>query len=807
MLAPMLNNYLRSLYRNFTRHKFYTVFNIIGLATGLTAALFILFYVQDELSYDIHYDNADRIYRLESAFTVNKNVDLYATFPIPLGPALKDEIPEIEQVARIHNSDEWLLTYKDKQFYEREFCYADSTLFEVFSHSFIRGNPRECLTKPNSLVLTESLALKYFGDENPIGKILTDGNGSGFQVTAVIEDLPANTHLKYDALVSMSTLPDIYSTTKASRFWRVILYTYVLINEQSSIEVVHEKFLDFYVRNMEPLGKQFNVSFELMSTPLQETHFKQGLISEQPSGNKSYLLIFSVIALFILAVAAINYMNMATARSSNRAKEVGVRKVLGADRQQLIGQFLGESLILSIIALILAIVTVWILFPGFNEFTEKEILFQFSSNWSVFGGIIALAIITGLLSGIYPAFYLSSFQPATVLKGQASSAGTGSRKLRKVLVSIQFFLAVLMIVSSMVLNNQLNFLRNKDLGFNKDQLILIQVDEESFGNKTETFKQEILQHSSIEGVTNSFGIPGIIRWISTMRIEQDEGMTDRAILYMETDFDFCSVYQIRVEKGRDFDPLMGTDSLEAVLINETAAYEFGWTQDPIGKKIHFGYGQDGSGGRMLKVIGVVKDFNFRSLHNAIEPVIMFVQQSPGDLISIKLQAERKDEALSFIEQKWNEFDVGEPFRYESINDRLSDMYVSDEQTGTIIRLGALFTIVLALLGLLGLSSFVAEQKTREIGIRKVHGASVGNILFALYKEFIVLFIIAYIAVIPLAWWKLNSWLETEFIYFQEIQWTTFFYAGILSFGIGILTISYFIVRAARTNPITAIKYE
>ena len=299
MNARMVKDNLRSLYRYIIRHKFYTLFNILGLATGLTATLLILFYIQDELSYDRHYANHERIYRLESTFIVNNNPDPYATFPIPLGPALKNEIPEIEAITRIHVQGEMLMEYGDLKFYESGFVFADSTLFSVFSHPFIRGNPENCLREPNSIVLTESVALRYFGDEDPLGKVLTDANGARYMVTAIIQDLPSNTHLKYDALISMSTLPEVYSTTKPSRFWRVILYTYALIHENAPLEAVHGKFQDFYTREMEPLGKQFNVSFELMTTPLKDTHFRQGLIAEQPSGNKTYLVIFSAMTSWV----------------------------------------------------------------------------------------------------------------------------------------------------------------------------------------------------------------------------------------------------------------------------------------------------------------------------------------------------------------------------------------------------------------------------------------------------------------------------------------------------------------------------
>lgn len=803
----MIKSYLRSLYRNIIRNKFYAVFNVVGLATGLTATLLILFYIQDELSYDKHYKNHDRIYRLESAVTVNNNVDSYATFPVPLGPALKNEIPEIEQITRLHFDDERLFAFGEKKFFESSFCYADSSVFSVFSHEFLRGNPDRCLTEPGSIVLTESVALRYFGDADPMGMMMEDSEGEAYRVTGIVRDLPSNTHLRYDALISMSTHPEIYSITKPSRYWRVILYTYVLINEKASIDILQEKFQDFYVREMEPLGKQFNVSFEMKTTPLTDTHFKQGLISEQPNGNKQYLVIFLAIAVFILIIASINYMNMATARSANRSKEVGVRKVLGADKGQLIQQFLSESLSLSLVALFLSVLLVWLFMGNFNEFTGKQIQYNPLDNGLVFLLIFLVAVVVGLLSGSYPAFYLSSFQPAVVLKGHLSSAGKGSRNLRRILVTLQFFLAVFMVISSMVVANQLKFLKEKDLGYEQNNMLVVQAGESSFGNNINSFCNEIRQSATVQSVTNSSGIPGLLRWIQSMKIEEEEGMNERAILYLQTDFDFCKTYGIQITQGRDFDKAMGTDSLEAVLINETAAYEFGWTLDPLGKKIHYGYGQDGSGGRMLKVIGVMKDFNLMSLHNAIEPVIIFIQEDAGDLLSIRIGEENKEETIAFIEKKWMDFGAKQPFRFEYMKDRRDETYLRDEKTGAIIKTGTFFTIILALLGLLGLSSFVAEQRTREVGIRKIHGASLAEILYILYKDFIGLFLIAYVIAVPIAWWRLNIWLETEFVYFQEIGWITLVFAGVFSILTGILTISFFIFRSALGNPIDAIKYE
>lgn len=803
----MLIKRLKGLYRHFSRNAFYTIFNVVGLATGLTAAWLILFFVRDELSFDRYIPEHDRIYRLESAVTVNNNVDRYATFPVPLGPALAKEIPEIQHMTRLHSANEMLLRYEEKRFFEEGIYFADSTLFKVFSLPFVQGNPDQCLVETNSIVLTESMAERYFGDENPMGKVLQDNENNSFRVTGILRDLPGNTHLTYDALISMSTYPEVYSITKPSRYWRVILYTYILLHDDASVETVEDKFLDFYKREMEPLGKKFSVRFDLMTTPLTETHFRQDLIAEQPSGNRSYLLIFSATAFFILLIAAINYMNMATARSSNRAKEVGIRKVLGADRGQLIRQFLTESTILSLMAFLVALFAVWILMGPMNNFTGKEIQFHPEENAPVFFVIFLVAILTGLLSGTYPAFYLSRFQPSSVLKGRWSKSGGGSRNLRRILVGIQFFIAVFMVIASLVVTGQMNYLQEKDLGFAPENLVLLQLGNEMQGSSVETFKQELKQHSGISSVSNSSAVPGLIRWIRSVKIDQEEGMTDRSVLYMEADYDFCETFGIELVMGRSFSREMGTDSLEAVLINQTAAYEFGWMPNPLGKRIHYGFRQDGSGGRMLKVIGVVRDFNFTSLHNTIEPILIFIQESPGDLLTLRIEEEASGDPLTYLEQKWNAFNTKSPFRFEWMTDRLNNVYENDEQTGTVIRAGTLFIIILALFGLLGLSSFAAEQKIKEVGIRKIHGATLGDVLMRLYKEFLILFFIAFVVAIPVSWWRLNLWLESEFVYFREITWFTYVYAGAVSILVGLAAISYFIVRAARGNPVDAIKYE
>ena len=803
----MFKSYLRSLFRNIIKNKFYSILNIAGLAIGFSTALLILLYVQDELGYDKHHKNYKRIHRLESDIAVSGNHNLYATVPIPFGPTMKLEMPEIEQFVRLDPIGNILFRYNEAEYYEDKFFVADSTMFEVFSHQFIFGKPDKSLTEPNSIVLTHKIATKYFGDKNPVGEVLVSGGGEDYKITGVIEDLPSNSHLKFDALISISTDAETYSTMKPSRFWRIGAYTYLLINEKSSIEDVFDKFPAFYDKYMKALGEQFKVSFTLMSTPLADTHFRQGLGAERPSGNMAYVLIFSLVGVFILTIAAINYMNMATARSASRAKEVGIRKVLGADKGQLIRQFISESVVLSLIALIIAFAIVSLIMPDFNDFTDKNLSINPVNNPVINVQIVLTALFIGLISGSYPAFYLSSFQPAAVLKGSVSKSGSKSGLLRRILVIVQFFIAIFMIIGTLVVSGQLSFLRNKDLGFNKENLVVMEIQDADFRTRLLSFKDELLQNSDIISVCNSTGIPGIINWIQTMRIEQRTGMEERAILLAQTGYDFAKTLQLQFVQGRDFDKNMGTDALEAVIINQTAADEFGWGDEAIGKKIHFGFGQDGTGGRMMKVIGVVKDFHFKSLHNAIEPFIFFLQEQPGYFLTCRVNPGTMDATLHFIEQKWTAFGAKQPFSYQLMTESMDEMYVAEDKIAVLIRITTLITLFIALLGLLGLSSFVAEQKTKEVGIRKVHGATIANILLLLYKDFARLIFIAFVLAIPLAWWRLNIWLESSFVYFREPQWFIFVLAGAFAFIIGLGTISFYIIKVASRNPVDAIKYE
>jgi putative ABC transport system permease protein len=808
----MLKNFLISAFRNLLRNKFYAFLNILGLSVGLAAFIFILLYVRDEITYDKNNEKCDRIYRIESDFTISNRHDLFAIVPIPMGPAMKLEFSEIEAFVRLNEVGNALFRYGDKEYYEDNFYFADSNIADVFTLNFISGDPEKALTEPFTMVLSKKIAKKYFGDKDPMGEMIQTGSGKSYKVTGVIEDLPSNCHLRYDALLSVTSLEEIvgrdnFNSMQPLAFWNIGVNTYVLLNKNASMKTVVDRFPTLYDKYMKPVGDQINASFVLRYTPLAKTHFTTGLDAELPTGSMAYVFIFSAVAIFILILATINYMNMATARSANRAREVGMRKVVGAYRKQLITQFLSESVLMALIALVIALCVVFALLPDFNQISGKSLEFSLFTQPLIIGLVLLITILVGIISGSYPSFYLSSFMPMTVLRGTVSKAGRKSGFLRKVLVVIQFFIAIIMIIGTIVVSKQLSFLRNTDLGFKKKDLIVMELQDSTFKSKSESFKNELMLNPAIENVTNCTGVPGEVDWIQVMRVEREDEMKEMALILAQVDYNYVKTMGMEIVKGRDFDKTMGTDDSAAVIINETGVKTLGWEDDPIGKKIDYGFDLDGNHGRIMKVIGVVKDFHFKSLHNKIEPMIIFISPQPRWLMSVRLKEGKEKEALAYIEEKWNSFGAGRPFDFKYVTEILDEQYSGEQKIGVIFNIFTMVTIFIALLGLLGLSSFVAEQRTKEIGIRKVLGASVGNILKLLYKEFLILILIAFVFAVPVAWWRLDIWLSDSFIYHTSLNWAYFLLAGVIAFVVGMGTISFYIIRAATNNPVDAVKWE
>jgi putative ABC transport system permease protein len=808
----MLGNYIKIALRGIIKSRFYSILNIMGLAIGFAAFIFIFMYVRSEISFDRYHEKADRIYRIESDFNISGKHDQFAIVPVPMGPALKLEYPEIEEFCRFNDVGNSLFKYGDKEFYEQHFYFVDSTLFDIFSYDLILGDPATCLVEPFSMVISQSASRKYFGDANPLGELIESGSGRQYKITGVMEDVPENSHLWFDGLLSGTTLASIvgeeeFNSMEPGRFWNIGVYTFLLIRENAEMQSIHDKFSGFYDKYMKAVGDSFNASFNLMSTPLTDTHFSGNLSSDLPKGSRAYIYIFSAIALFILLIAAINYMNMATARSAKRAREVGIRKVAGAYKKQLITQFLSESVLLALIGLLIGVALVYLLLPDFNNLSGKEFTFEIFTNTGFLITIISTTLLIGLLSGSYPAFYLSAFKPVSVLKGSGRGKGKKGGTLRKVLVVFQFAIAIAMIIGTIVVTNQLNFLKNKDMGFKKDHMVILELQDSTFRSKVETYKKELLKNSNIQAVSNSTGIPGNNSWIQVVKMEKDTAMIDDAMILTLVDYDYLDTYELELINGRNFDRNMGTDAEEAVIVNETTVKQYGWDDNPLGKKIRWGFDLDGSGGRTLKVIGVVKDFHFNSLHNKVEPIMLFMADFNKFYLSLKINPENFGETMQYVEDKWNELGAKRPFDYRMLEDTWGSMYEGEQKLGIIFTIATLLTIFIALLGLLGLSSFIAEQKTKEIGIRKVMGATIGNILGILYREFVVLIIIAFIIAIPVAVWQLSNWLDASFVYHINISVASVLLAGIAALLISMITISFHTVKAGLGNPVDAIKYE
>ncbi len=809
----MFSNFLKSAFRNFIRSKFYSLLNVLGLSIGLAVFIFLFLFVKDEISYDAYHEKADRIYRIESDFYISGNPDRFAIVPVPMAPALKTEYPEIESFVRFNDLGRTAFHIGEKEYFEDYFYFADSTVFEIFTHPMIMGDIHKCLTEPHSIVLTESIAKKYFGKENPMGQMVESESGRNYKVTGVIEDLPKNSHLRFDALLSASTLAHIvgednFNSMEPGRFWNIGVYSYLLLRENTSMQSIHEKFNGFYDKYMKPIGDQINGSFNLMSTPLKKTHFVEGLQSDLPKGNMTYVYIFSVVGLLVLVLAAINYMNMATARSAKRSREVGIRKVAGAFRGQLIWQFIGESVLITFIALLIAILLVYIFLPDFVNLSGKSLSFDIIADPLVFLAIFLVALIVGVAAGSYPAFYLSSFRPVSVIKGTLGGGGKKGGALRKFLVVFQFLIAISMIIATMVVSDQIKFLMSKDVGFDKENVVVLELQDTAFIRKAESFKEELLQNPNITNATYATGIPGQNNWVQVVRVEIDTAMVEKTMIICVPDFDYLETFDIQLDTGRFFREDMGTDWEEAVVVNQAAVRAFGWDTDAIGKKINWGFDLQGNPGRVMKVVGVLQDYNFQSLHNEVQPMMMLKHREiPGRLLSLRLSGQNIQPTIEFIGEKWREFGANRPFDYRLLENTWDDMYDAERKLGTIFRIATLLTIFIALLGLLGLSSFIAERKTKEIGIRKVLGAGIPNILLLLYQEFIVLIGIAFVLAVPITWWRLSEWLETSFVFHTGVSWQAIVLAGLYSLMIGIVTISFHSLKAALSNPVDAIKYE
>lgn len=807
----MFFSHFRAAIIRISRNRFYAFINISGLSVGIITALFLMLYVSDELSFDRHHSKYKRIYRLESDIKINEKHDRFALAATPLGPIFKQEFPEVESFVRFYEDNNMMMSYKNHHYAEKRIFYADSTLFDIFDHTFIYGEPGHALSDSDCIVLTQSLAVKYFGDINPIDKIIQNGQKRNLKVTGVIEDLPSNSHLKFDAVISIATLSSIlghetFNSQEPLAFWNLGAYTYILLTPNSHIQQIHARIPDFYNKYMASVGKQINADFGVMTTRLDSTHHRKNLMNDLPGSNKSYVWIFISIAAFILILATINYTNIATARSWSRAKEVGIRKVIGGNRTQIMTQFFGESILLTAISTIIALTLLFLLLPSFNQLSGKELNYNLLFQPFMIIVIIGITIITGILSGIYPALYLSSFEPMAVLRGRVHKTGSKRGILRKVLVVFQFVISILMIMASITVARQISYLQHKDPGFTIENVMVCELGDTTFRKKADFLRAELLKNRHVLEVSTSNGAPGHNVPISVVRVDQEGSMKDIALHWILMDTNQIDLLKYRIVAGRNFDSNNPDEIHNAVIINEAAVKKLGWSNNPIGRRIDFGIGLDGSVRNRTKVIGVVKDFHYTSLHKPIEPLLLFIQERAGFYMLIKTNGINNDSVVQHAQSIWKSNQSPEPFEFQYLENTIKEQYSAERKTAGIFRISGLLSIFIALLGLLGLSSFVTEQRAKEIGIRKIMGAPSFSIIKLLYQEFIVLVLIAFTLSAPIGSWLMSEWLS-NFAYHISLKWDIYVWSLLLALVIALITTSFHIWRASVSNPADTIKYE
>jgi putative ABC transport system permease protein len=808
----MFQSYFKTALRNLWRNKGFSAINIIGLAVGLATCLLIVLYVTDELSYDRWNAQAGRIYRLDSEIKFAGNHLNLAVAPPLAGPSMLQDYPEVKQYTRFRYASSLLIRKGNQNIREESVIYADSSCFDVFTLPMVSGDARTALTVPHSMVISEKMALKYFNSTQAAGRILLVNDSIQYKVTGVIRNMPVQSHFHIDILLPMLQLKG----SRATDEWLSHNYnTYVVLKDGADAAGLEAKLPGMVGKYMAPLLKhvmnlelkQFNKSGGMLNfslTPLTDIHLHSNRTAEMDAnGSIQYVYIFSAIAAFILLIACINFMNLSTARSSNRAKEVGIRKVMGSERGQLIFQFIMESTLISFIALLLALGIAALMLPLFNQLSGKEIsIGLFSRPWLA-PALLVLGIAVGLLAGSYPAFFLSGFRPIAVLKGNIS-AGFKTGWLRNSLVVFQFGISIFLIVGTAVIYQQLGYIRNKNLGYDRSHVLVLGT-LKPLGSQARAFREDLLKIPGVDGATMTGYLPtsndrSSNAFFRTPALDQKDALIMQS---WAVDEHYVSVLGMHVGQGRDFSRSFLTDS-NAILINSTTARMMGGG-DPIGKKLYLL--DDVTTRRAIEyhVIGVVQDFNFSSLREVVTPVGMYLQEDKDNL-TLRVHADNMTHLIRQIEDKWRSMAPGQPFSYSFMDDDFNAQYKAEQRMGGISLSFSLLAICIACLGLFGLAAYAAEQRTREIGIRKVLGATVTNIVGLLSRDFLLLVLIAALMAFPFSWWAMHRWLQ-DFAYRISIGWQVFGLAAVLAVGIALCTISWQAFRAALANPVRSLRSE
>ena len=810
----MFKNFLKVALRNLWKNKAFSAINIVGLSVGLAVCLLIVLYVKDELSYDTYNEHSENIYRVDADLSFNGTQFISAASPSPMVPTLMKDYPGILQYTRLRNFGDILVKKDNQNVQNHNAVFADSTFFQVFSIPFIAGNRLTALNEPNSIVIDETTAKKYFNSTNVVGKTLYVDNSVNCKITGVIRDIPPQSHFHFSFIRPMHDTwhddqGDWLSNNNASYVLVRPGVTQAALQNAVNDAVKNylfkqmDQFLHMSAKDLKNSGNHF--IYPVM--PLTDIHLHSNKSYEfEPNGNITYVYIFSVIAIFILLIACVNFMNLSTARSANRAKEVGIRKVAGSLRSHLITQFLTESVLTSFFSLLLAIVFAALLLPLFNQLAGKEMrVWTLFSTW-LMPLMVALIIVVGCVAGSYPAFYLSSFEPVQVLKGSIAK-GFKSSWLRSGLVVFQFFISISLIIGTIVIYNQLAYIRSREIGYNRDQVLVIH-NTYALDKNIKSFRQDMLKISGVQNAALAGSLPAETGynqngWFKdpTLDAKQVNIMTDFYV-----DHNYIPTLGMQMASGRNFSPDFPTDS-SAVIVNETAAKLLGF-KNPLAETLYRPSGYASNGAFISKpfhIIGVVKDFNFNSMHDKVGPLIIELNENWGR-IAMRINTKNIPALISEVEKKWNSMGPGQPFSYSFLDANFNKVYDAEQRTGKLFITFAVFAIFIACLGLFGLVTYAAEQRIKEIGVRKVLGASISEIVAMISKDFIKLVLIAFVIAFPVAWLMMNKWLQS-FAYRINISWWVFVIAGLLTIAIALITVSFQAIKAAMANPVKSLRSE
>ncbi|MEO5976001.1 MAG: ABC transporter permease [Chryseolinea sp.] len=794
----MIKHLIKITIRNIIKYKFYSFINLLGLAIGIAGFVIIAIYINHELDYDRFHKNRDRIFRVGTITRLSGREIIDATSPGPLAAALTNDIPEIEASTKLSPINEDLVVRYDDKVFNETILLADSSFFRIFTFEFVEGNIGKALVEPSSIVLTEEAAQKYFGSEKALGKLMLINNESA-KVTGVIKNIPSSSHFHFDLLISLSTDP----SRSNSNTWGINdFYTYFLLKENNTVAAVDGKLRNFVGKYVSPVLKQYlgyteekirsQRAWDFFTQPLTDIHLKSNLSQElEPNGNGLYVYILSVVALVIILIACVNYMIFSTAYSAKRAKEIGVRKVLGSAKRLLVNRFLIESVVLSFFATLLALVLVKLFLPIFNNIIEKQLAFNVLQDTWLIVGILILPFVVGVISGSYPAFYFSSLKTVHVLKGQARH-GRKENSLRNSLVIFQLIIAMCLIISTLLVYQQLEFLRDKNLGFDKENVLVISNNVDKFSDRTQAFKRELLLLPEVIKVCNSLSIPGTGSAANNRAMREKNSEEDAVLFWLYADYDFVETFKIDIIAGRDFSGDIESDT-EGILLNEAAVAQLG-LKDPVGKTLVFPGMKD-----KFEVLGVMKDFNFESLHAKVRPLGITLDEG-GNFISIRVRPENLASTVEDIKNRWKIFSKESPFEYFFLDQKFDTLFKSDQRLGKVATLFSILAICICCLGLFGLITFIVEQRAKEISIRKVFGSESTDIFFLISKDFALLLLAANLIAMPLSYFLITNWLE-DFAYQTPIRPEIFFLGFSIEFCIAFCVICFQIIRASRLNPI------